>query len=169
MVALYKLMQVSKGFCNWKNATTIMQQHQQSGCHREAVEVVITLPTTTKDIGEQLVQFHAKEKEYNCKMLLKIMSSIRYLARQGLAMRGDGDEEDGNFTQLLKVKGEDDPAVLEWLKRKSNKYTSHEVQNDLLRVMARHVLFNVSSCLQESPFLTIMMDETSDVSGVLYI
>ena len=52
---------------------------------------------------------HAKEKEENRKMFLKILSSIRYLARQGLPLRGDGDEQDGNFLQLLKLKGEDDP------------------------------------------------------------
>lgn len=74
--------------------------------------MLITLPATTKDIGEQLVQQHAKERECNQRMWLKIISSIRYLARQGLAPRGNGDEEDGNFFQLLKLKGEDDPGLL---------------------------------------------------------
>ena len=156
---------MSKGFCNWKNATSLIPKHQQSSCHREAVEVLITLPVTTKDGGEQLVQQHSKEKEYNREMLLKIMSSIRYLARQGLALRGDGDEDDGNFLQLLKLKGEDDPAMLEWVKRKVNKYTSHEIQNDIVKVMAMHVLRNVATCLQQSPFLTLMMDETTDVTN----
>ena len=156
---------MSKGFCNWKNATILLQKHQQSSCHREAVEVVITLPATTKDVGEQLVQQLAKEKESNRKMLLKILSSIRYLARQGLALRGDGDEDDGNFLQLLKLKGEDDSAMLEWLKRKVNKYTSHEIQNDIIKVMAMHVLRNVATCLQQSPFLTLMMDEATDISN----
>lgn len=162
---VYPALQVSKGFCNWKNATAIFLKHQQSSCHREAVEVVITLPATTKDIGEQLVQQHAKEKECNRRMLLKIMSSIRYLAQQGLALRGDGDEEDGNFLQLLKLKGEDDPGMLEWLKRKANKYTLHEIQNDIIKVMAMHVLRNVTACLQQSPFFTLMIDETTDVSN----
>lgn len=35
-----------------------------------------------------------------------------------------------------------------------NKYTSHEVQNELLKV---------SAFLQSCPFITIMMDETTDV------
>ena len=111
------------------------------------------------------MQQHAKEKECNRKMLLKILSSIRYLGRQGLALQGDGDEDDGNFLQLLKLKGEDDPAMLEWLKRKVNKYTSHEIQNDIIKVMAMHVLRNVATSLQQSPFLTLMMDETTDISN----
>ena len=83
---------------------------------------MIRIPATTKDLGEQLSRQHAKEKQENRKMFLKILSSIRYLARQGLPLRGDGDEQDGNFLQLLKVKGEDDPMMVDWLKRKANKY-----------------------------------------------
>jgi len=126
---------------------------------------MIRIPATTKDIGEQLSQQHAKEKEENRKMFLKILSSIRYLARQGLPLRGDGDEQDGNFLQLLKLKGEDDPMMVDWLKRKANKYVSHQNQNDILKIMAMHVLREVASCLQQSPFITIMMDETTDVSN----
>lgn len=66
---------------------------------------------------------------------------MRYLARQALAIRGDGTEKDCNLVQLLrKVKGEDDPLILDWLERKYNKYTSPEIQNELLRCMARLVL-----------------------------
>ena len=86
------LFQTSSGFNNWKNATSLFQKHQQSDCHKEAVDVVITLPATTKDVGELLVKQLSNGSEYNRTMLLKIVSSIRYLARQGLALRGDGDE-----------------------------------------------------------------------------
>ena len=58
-------IQVSEGYYNWKNATAAFQKHQQSSCHREAVDAMITLPNTTIDIGEQLVKQHAKEKECN--------------------------------------------------------------------------------------------------------
>ena len=98
-------------------------------------------------------------------MLLKIISSIRYLAQQGLPFRGDGDEADANFLQQLKLKGEDDPEILQWLKRKANKYTSHEIQNDIIKVMAMLVLRKITACLQKSPFLTLMLDETTDVSN----
>ena len=33
--------------------------------HREAVEVIVTLPSTTRDIGEQLSQQRAAEKLKN--------------------------------------------------------------------------------------------------------
>ena len=156
---------MSKGFCNWKNATVLFQKHQQSVTHKQAVEVMIVLPSSTKDVSELLVKQLAKEKECNRRMLLKIVSSIRYLSRQGMALRGDGNDEDSNFVQLLRLKGEDDPDLLEWLKRKTNKYTSHEIQNNIIKVMASHVLRNITSSLQKSPFLTLMMDETTDISN----
>ena len=67
--------------------------------------------------------------------------------------------------QLQKLKGEDDEPVINWLQRKVNKYTSHEIQSDLLKVMATHVSRDINTCLQQSPFLAVMVDETSDVSN----
>ena len=90
-------------------------------------------------------------------MLLKIISSLRYLARQGLPIRGDGNEKDCNLVQLL--------LMFEWLEWRYNKYTSPEIQNELLSVMGRPVLQNISTNLQQSPYLTIMLDETTDVSN----
>ena len=48
---------------------------------------------------------------------------------------------------------------------KANRYTSPEVQNDIIKVMANHILRDVSSKLQSSSFLTVMMDETTDISN----
>ena len=42
--------------------------------------------------------------------------------------------------QLLKLRGNDDPAVYEWLKRKGSKYTSPEIQNELLQTVALNIL-----------------------------
>ena len=124
--------------------------------------MIITIPATTVHIGVQLSQEYAREMENNRKMIL---SCIQFLARQGLPLRGDGDEIDGNFLQLLKFQGQDDDVMLEWLQRKYNKYTSHEIQNDLLKIMALHVVRSIADHLQKSPFLTVMIDETSDISN----
>ena len=98
-------------------------------------------------------------------MLLKIISCVRYLAQQGLPFRGDGVESNSNFLSLLSLRTEDDAAFGEWLKRKDDKYTCHQVQNEILKIMASEVLQEVSSSLHRSPFLTVMIDETTDVSN----
>ena len=35
---------VSQGFSNWKDATMLFSKHEESGCHKDAVQVIITIP-----------------------------------------------------------------------------------------------------------------------------
>ena len=116
----------------------------------------------TRDIGEQPSQQHAAQKVKNRQALYQSLSS---LGRQGLAIRGDGNESDGNFQQLLQMKAMDDPNLAEWLRRKENVYTSPEIQNEIIKVMGLQILRDVSADLQASPFLTVMADETTDSSN----
>ena len=91
---------------------------------------------------------------------------MRFLARQGLAMRGDGaGEPDSNFLQLVQLRSEDgeDGKLADWMKRKSSKYTSHEIQNEMLQVMALRVLRQITLNLQSTLTLTL----TNLISPVL--
>ena len=72
-------------------------------------------------------------------MLRIIIESIHFLARQGLALRGQKYDTNSNFSQLLLLRGIDCPALLTWLNKKSNKYTSREIQNEFLEIMALHI------------------------------
>ena len=125
----------------------------------------MTISLSTRDIGEILSQQLAKEKQGHTKILIKIISNIRFLARQGLALRGDGSESDSNFLQLLKLRGEQDSSISDWLAQKVNKYTTHEVQDELLKIMAHQILRKIATNHQSSPILTIMADETTDSSN----
>ena len=71
------------------------------------------------------------------------MSTTRYLAHQALALRGDGYEKDSNFYQLLVLHGENMPEIKAMMEKKQLKYTSHEIQNELLNIMAQQVLRKV--------------------------
>ena len=59
-----------------------------------------------------------------------------FVARQGLAIRGDGDEMDSNFYQLLLLRGIDDVTIRGLMAKKQDKYTSPQFQNELLQTMA---------------------------------
>ena len=99
------------GFFNWKYGTVAYHNHEKRLCHKESVETVLTLPATTRDVGEMLSSVYAREKAVNRHCLLKILSNLRFLARQGCAIRGHGDEADRNFHQLLKLQSDDDEMV----------------------------------------------------------
>ena len=90
------------------------RNHSGSLFHKEAYGQLFTLPATTRNIrniGELLSTQHAIEKAQNRHCLLKILSVLRFLSRQGCAIRGSGDEVDGNFHQLLKFQSNKDPKV----------------------------------------------------------
>ena len=53
----------------------------------------------------------------------------------------------------------------DWLQRRTNKYTSHELQNTFMKIMALGVLRIIADKLQKSPFLTIMIDKTTNISN----
>lgn len=131
---------VSKGFSNWKDATSSFKKHQASKAHSEAVDFVITLPKTTKHVGELVSKAYTAQREQARDMLQIILSSVRFLARQGLALRGDLSDQSSNLFQLLHLRGEDKPELHQWLKRNSRKHTSPENQNEMLQIMAHRVL-----------------------------
>ena len=117
------------GFTNWKKALEKFEKHQNTASHHEAVDLVVKIPSTTKNVGEMLSTSYASQKEENRKMLSVILSSIRYLGRQGLALRGryktNDDltmrgEIDSNFMQLLRLRAEDSPGILKWIDLKTN-------------------------------------------------
>jgi hypothetical protein len=156
---------ITRGYHNWKDAVVAFRKHEESKCHKEATDVMLTIPSQHQDCGVMLSNGLAREKTINRQMLHKIISSIRYLARQGLALRGHGNDDDGNFTQLLQLRAIDDPSIFDWLKKKSSKYISPEIQNELLMVMSHEILRTLAKDIQQSLFYTIMVDEATDKSN----
>ena len=78
------------------------------------------------------------------KYLIKIMGCICFLARQGLAFRGnDGND---NLTQLFKLLNKNDLALLTRIDKESHlesgqhKDMHNDIQNELMELMAKQVL-----------------------------
>ena len=156
---------ITKGYTYWKEATTAFKKHQTSECHREANEAIVLRSKEIRPVDELLSEQNRAEKECNRKMFLRILQTIRFLARQGLPLRGKDGDSDSNFTQLLRLQEADFPEIKTWLSKKANKYTSHDIQNECLQIMALHILRQVSRNIQSSCCYTIMADECTDVSN----
>ena len=79
-----------------------------------------------------------KKKAADRKNLFVIFSSVRFLGRQSLALRGhfiiyddkEKGEIDSNFMQLLILSVEENSMILKWLKNTHNKYTSLEIKKE---------------------------------------
>ena len=78
-----------------------------------------------------------KTVESNRICFIKVIDCLQYLARPEQAMQGDTDDE-SNFIQLLKLIGKYEPLSLKWLEEDS--YTSHDIQKEIIAIMANHVI-----------------------------
>ena len=66
--------------------------------------------------------------------------------------------------QSFKLRSKKDKSLAALLDKKTDKYVSHDVQNELLKVMALSVLRDVSREIHSSSFDTVMCDECTDTS-----
>ena len=110
---------------------------------------------------------HAAQKALNRRVFMRILNNLRFLVRQGLALRGDGDEFNSNFIQLLRLNGLNcgDVDVESWLAKKTNKYTSPDVQNECLELISLHILREVSKNIAAASCYSVMADECTDCSN----
>ena len=155
---------VSRGYQNWKKATSAFRNHGSSSCRKESLENVIILPARTQDAAEILSSRTSEEKEKSRKCLKKIFSAVQFLARQGLPLCGDGWYElNGNLNQLINLLSKEDANLATWTKKKTDKYTSKDVQNEVLRVVGQRVLRDIVSDIRSSVF-TILVAEPTDIS-----
>ena len=124
-----------EGFQNWKKAVERFRRHEIAECHKEAVLKLKGLSGPT--VVEQLSSEAAKTRAENRTMLLKVLSSLRFLLRQGLAIRGHKESE-GNLIQLLCLRSDDSPQLAKWLK--NQQYLSPEIINELITLMGNDLL-----------------------------
>lgn len=76
------------GCKNWKKATQKFREHQESECHKIAVQAVIVIPTSCVDIGESLSQLHQQEKAKNRHNVVKIIQNIRFFSKTRVGLPG---------------------------------------------------------------------------------
>ena len=151
----------STGFSNWKKALLRFQGHQTSQCHK--VSVKYEIPMTRGNIFDMTSEAARTTIEENQHCLAKIIESLQYLARQGIAFRGDGDEE-SNFVQLFQLRAKDDKNLSTWLSSKGDKYTSHDMQNELISIMANHTTRDLV-CEIRNNYFALICDEYTDMNN----
>ena len=78
---------------------------------------------------------------------------------------GCGCEQDSNFHQLLLLRARDDPAILDIMKRKTQKYTDHHIQEELIRCLALDHLHTIASEIRDAGYFCLECDEVTDSSN----
>ena len=164
------------GYTNWKKTLEKgkgFSKHENSSSHKEAMERTITAPQSSKGDIAALINHQCADEQLKKRMILrKIIQNIRFLARQSLSLRGNWDDNesceiDSNYHQSLVLRSIDDETIAKWLTESDskNKYNSPEIQNEIIEIMALHVLREIAKNIQNAGIYTIMADETADVSN----
>ena len=97
------------------------------------------------------------------------MECIRFLARQGLASRGNDGNDD--LTQLFKLLNKNDLALLTHLGKASHlesdrhKYVHNHIQNEFIELMPKQVHTKKLESIRSSKFLGIMGEEYTEISN----
>ena len=100
----------------------------------------------------------------NRRCLLKIIECLQFLGRQGLALRGEDNNENSNFIQLLKLRSKDFPELSKWMLKKTDTYLSRDIQNEIIMLMVRQIIRDICEKIQKS-FYAIICDEYTDISN----
>ncbi|XP_046862561.1 zinc finger MYM-type protein 1-like [Xenia sp. Carnegie-2017] len=150
-------------FSDWKKCREKLKKHSQSKFHAEATEKVLLSDDSRRDIGAILVSEWKKTQETRRRMLLKQLSSIRYLVRQAQSLQGKTELE-SNLQQLLKLRAKDVPDLLDWID--NGRYLSHDIINELINMMSNAVLRSiVADIRKESQLFSQTADESRDISN----
>lgn len=155
---------ISTGYSNWKKALLRFKEHQSSECHNVAVHYEMVIPKTQPDIAEITNAAIKKTRLENRQCFAKVIESLQYLARQGIAIRGTEDDKESNFVQLLKLRSKDDISLTKWIESKGDNYCSHDIQNEILGIMANQVIRSLVSDIGRDYFST-MCDEYTDIAN----
>lgn len=152
------------GFNNWKKAMQRFDEHEKSAMHREAV-MKIAARSSSINVGAQLSKQHEADTKSHRRMLLKLLASIRYLARQGLAFRGHHEDSvslEGNLYQLLLLQAHDDPVLSQWMKERE--YISPTIVNEIITLMGHTILRQLLADISSSHIFSLIADEATDIS-----
>jgi Domain of unknown function (DUF4371) len=151
---------ISDGFNNWKHAIERFNGHEKSDCHRTAVSKLASLAKGV-NVCSGLSMAKRDDMIKARTALHRIVTSLVYLSKQGLAVRGKTDST-ANFNELLTLRATDVPDLQSWLARTKYRWISHEIQNEILNILATNIMDQILQEVQKSVWYSIMVDETTD-------
>ena len=155
---------ISDGFNNWKKAIKKFNDHESSHTHLEARMKwkARDQPSLPECVNAEI----RRSQQVRRDALLQQLSCLRFLLRQGLAVRGHNHDQEGNLRQLLVMMSKEIcPVIRQWLAEK--KYMSPEVVNELISMMGQSVLRKLLCNIKgvTPHWFGIIADEATDVSN----
>ena len=163
-----------------------LTEHLSKKFHEDSLSkanaFVALVQSNAGDVEQQANIGAAKKREKNRRALERIVSSIEFLGRLGLALRGHRDSGDllmpqsnsseidytqGNFRATLQFMAScNDKVIYEHISTagRNSTYISPRIQNDLLEAIGVFFQKRIVHEVKEARFFSLLADETTDVS-----
>lgn len=157
------------GVSDWKNISMLIKRHTSEACHinasaRSECYGDIQLGKS-ESINKSLSDSSKVCVNRNRHILTRIVEVIVLLSKQNIPFRGHT-EINSNFFAILNAFAQTDDVLAEHLANAhyNAKYTSPDVQNELINVCANQLKEQLLSDCRKCPFFAIMADEATDKS-----
>ncbi|CAF4616577.1 unnamed protein product, partial [Rotaria sp. Silwood2] len=149
------------GYEDWKNALARFVKHESGKIQSDCVYLVKQQQKPT--VAARLSLAHEKQQTERRKMFLVQVECVKYLSRQGLAIRGHVENE-GNLIQLLKLREADVHGLDSWVE--DGNYLSHDIINEICQIISLTIIHEIIKEISERKFYSIICDATSDESDI---
>ena len=120
------------------------------------MKAVVTLSQTHRDKGEMLSTNHASEKAENRQGLMKKQKTLGFLHAMVIPLMVMVQRIIVISTSCY-LRALDDPNLLTCVQKKAEKYTSPEIQNELLKTMTQTVTWDIAFSLGSSGFTPLWL------------
>ena len=183
------------GFSSWHKQYSSVPNHEKTQSHKEAViaQALFLQEKTLKDLlnkQEESSRLRRKRKvEANRNVMQRIVDTISFLGKQGLAFRGHREHVDddssnaGNFIEALKYLSQYDPVIylhLEKVKEyqegkpgkpqgkvgrgKKLTFLSMTTQNKIIDIIGNEIAAEISLRIKDCRAWALIADTTPDIT-----
>ena len=146
---------VEVGFSNWKNAKASKSKglngHASSDCHINSIVAWAEykrMQSSSTSVGQILNEAHQRAVEENRSCIKTVAEILLYTGRQNIAQRGHREQDDaaaglnkGNVLELLNLIGKHHSKIAKKIEgiNENAKYTSPQIQNEVMQILANMV------------------------------